>query len=575
VTPATTRELDPAGAGPGSSRARERRPARGQHRRPSVALVLCGAAVAAFTLLPAVYLVVRASEAGLDRVLDIVTATRTVELLGRTALLAVSVTAASVVLAVPLAWLTVRTDLPFRRLWVVLTALPLAIPTYVGGFAFVAALGPRGIAQGWLEPLGIERLPSIYGFPGAWLVLTLFTYPYVLLTVRGSMRRLDPSLEEASRTLGRGKLATLWHVTLPQLRPAITAGALLVALYTLSDFGAVSLLRFDSFTRAIYTQYRGSLDRSAAAVLGLVLVALTLAVLTAETRSRGNATYHRLHGGGARATPVTPLGRWRWPAAAACGGLVSIALVLPMSVIVYWFVRGFDADQPLRLTTTLVANSVSASALGAVAALAAAWPIALLAARHPGRLSRLVERASFTGYALPGIVVALSLVFFGARVAPAIYQTRTMLVLAYVVLFLPQAVGALRASLLQINPSLEEASRLLGRRRLATMRHVVLPLVRPGALAGLALVFLTCMKELPATLLLAPTGYATLATQVWNATSEAFFARAAAPALALVLLSSLPMALLVLRESEREKASEPSEEDDDRLLNPEAPAPAS
>jgi iron(III) transport system permease protein len=209
VTPATTRELDPAGAGPGSSRARERRPARGQHRRPSVALVLCGAAVAAFTLLPAVYLVVRASEAGLDRVLDIVTATRTVELLGRTALLAVSVTAASVVLAVPLAWLTVRTDLPFRRLWVVLTALPLAIPTYVGGFAFVAALGPRGIAQGWLEPLGIERLPSIYGFPGAWLVLTLFTYPYVLLTVRGSMRRLDPSLEEASRTLGRGKLATL------------------------------------------------------------------------------------------------------------------------------------------------------------------------------------------------------------------------------------------------------------------------------------------------------------------------------------------------------------------------------
>jgi iron(III) transport system permease protein len=483
---------------------------------------------------------------------EIASAPRTIELLVRTALLAVSVTGAAVLIAVPLAWLTVRSDLPFRRTWVVLTALPLAIPTYVGGFTFVAALGPRGLVQGWLEPLGVDRLPSIYGFPGAWLALTLFTYPYVLLTVRAALRRIDPSLEEASRTLGRSRLATFWHVTLPQLRPSITAGALLVALYTLSDFGAVSLLRFDSFTRVIFAQYRGSLDRSAAATLGLMLMALTLLVLTAETRTRGRSGYHRLHGSGARATATVPLGPWRWPAFAACTGLVTIALVLPLGVIGYWLARGIAAGEPLRLTTTLAANSVVASALGAVVALVAAWPVAVLAARHPGRLSNLIERASYTGFALPGVVVALSLVFFGARVVPAVYQTRTMLVFAYVVLFLPQAVGALRSSLLQVPPSLEEASRLLGRRRLATARLVVLPLVRPGALAGLALVFLTCMKELPATLLLAPTGYSTLATQVWNATSEAFFGRAAAPALALVLLSSLPMALLVLRESERE-----------------------
>ncbi|HEV2810146.1 MAG TPA: iron ABC transporter permease [Acidimicrobiales bacterium] len=514
--------------------------------------------MASATLLPAVYLVVRAADTGLDSVLDTVTAGRTLDLLARTALLAVTVTATSVALAVPLAWLTVRTDLPWRRVWVVLGALPLAIPSYVGGFAFVAAIGPRGLVQGWLAPLGVEELPSIYGFPGAWLVLTLFSYPYVLLTVRAAVRRLDPSLEEASRILGRGRRATFWRVILPQLRPSIAAGGLLVALYTMSDFGAVSLLRFDSFTRAIYVQYRASLDRSTAATLGLVLITLMVVVLAAETRSRGRAEYHRLHGGGARTPPVVPLGRWRWPAAAACAALVAVALVVPLGVIGYWLVRGISAGEPLRLTGTLIGHSLVASALGAGMAVVAAWPVAVLAARHPGRLSRVVERASYTGYALPGVVVALALVFFGARVAEPIYQTRTLLVFAYVVLFLPQAVGAIRASLLQVNPSLEEASRLLGRSKAATTWSVVLPLVRPGALAGVALVFLTCMKELPATLLLAPTGYDTLATQVWNATSEAFFGRAAAPALALVLLSALPMAVLVMREVDRPDAPYPA-----------------
>lgn len=523
---------------------RRARPAR---RPPSVAtgaLVAVAVGVGLLSLVPAVYLVVRGSEAGITRMVDIATEGRTFALLVRTGVLALTVTAASVAISVPVAWLTVRTDLPWRRAWVVLTALPLAIPTYVGGYTFVAALGPRGIAQGWLEPLGVQRLPSIYGFPGAFLALTLFSYPYVLLTVRAALRRLDPSLDEASRSLGSGRLKTFVRITLPQLRPAIVAGSLLVALYALHDFGAVSLLRFDSFTRVIYTQYRGSLDRSAAAVLGLVLMAVTLVIVTAELRTRGRAAYHRLHGGGARAATPIPLGRWRWPAAAACGLLLLVALVLPLGVITYWFVRGTSSDEPLRLTVDLIGNSLQASALGALVSLVAAWPVAILSVRRPGLLASIVERATYVGYALPGVVVALSLVFFGARVVPAIYQTRTLLVFAYVVLFLPQAVGALRTSLLQVSPSLEEASRLLGARPLATTRRVVLPLVRPGVLAGLALVFLTCMKELPATLLLAPTGYQTLATQVWGATSEAFFSRAAAPALALVVLSAIPMLLL-------------------------------
>jgi iron(III) transport system permease protein len=337
---------------------------------------------------------------------------------------------------------------------------------------------------------------------------------------------------------------------LPQLRPAIGAGSLLVVLYVLSDFGAVSLMRYSTFTRAVYLQYQAAFDRTPAAILGLVLVALTVLVLVLEARYAGGrvGAFRPTRASTTRRPTVLRLGRWRWPAAALCLLVVLVALVLPLTVIVWWLVRGLAAGEPLRLTFVAAANSLRASALGAAAAVAGAFPVALWAARYPGRVSRLVERASFTGYALPGIVVALSLVFFGIRVAPALYQSLLMLVFAYIVLFLPQAGGAVRASLLQIHPALEEAAGSLGAGRLRTVRRVILPLVRPGLAAGWALVFLTAMKELPATLLLAPTGFRTLATEVWSATNAAFFDRAAPPALAIVLASSVPLAVLVMRE---------------------------
>lgn len=528
-----------------------RAPGRWRARPRTPVLTTLGLIVAVGALLPLAYLLVRSGQAGWSRVWEIVSAPRTLILLRDTLALTVAVTATTIMIAVPLAWLTVRTDLPGRRLFTVLTALPLAIPTYVGGFAFVAFAGPRGTLQSWLEPLGVDKIPSIYGFWGAWLVLSLFSYPYVLLTVRAAVRRVDPSMEEASRTLGASAFTTFRRITLPQLRPAITAGGLLVALYTLSDFGAVSLLRFDSFTRAIYVSYRASIDRSTAAVLGVMLVVLTATVLILELRSRGRTMYHRLHAGGSRRAAVVSLGRWRWPAVGACTALVVVALGIPVGIIVYWLVRGIRAGEPVRLTVDLAGNSLWAALLGTIVVVLAAWPVALLAARHRTRTARFVELSAWVGYALPGVVVALSLVFFGARITPAIYQTMVMLVFAYAVLFLPQAMGSMRSSLLQVNPELEEASRSLGRGPMATFTRVVLPLARPGVLAGAALVFLTIMKELPATLLLAPTGYSTLATQVWSATSEALFGRAAGPALALIVLASVPMMFLVLRDRDR------------------------
>ncbi len=506
------------------------------------------ALVMAAMVLPLAYLVVRSLEEGWSELAGVALDGETIAVLGRSALLAVVVTGASVVIAVPLAWLTSRTDLPGGQAWSVLAALPLVIPSYVGGFVLVSALGPRGMLQGALEPLGVERLPEIYGFPGAALALTLFSYPYVFLTVRSALRGMDSALEEAARSLGDGAWTIFFRVTLPQIRPAIVAGSLLVALYVLSDFGAVSLLQYDSFSREIYIQYRSAFDRTPAAILALMLVALTATILFLESRTRGRGRYHRSAAGAVRPGTTVALGRWQGPALLFCGGVVALALAAPVGVLSFWLVRGLVEGEPLRPLWTSAWNSVYASGLAAGVVALAALPVAVLTVRFPGGLSGLVERMTYLGYALPGIVLALALVFFGANYAPWAYQTLGLLIFAYAVHFLPQAVGATRAALLQVNPSVEEAARGLGRGPASVIATVTAPLASSGILAGCALVFLTTMKELPATLLLSPTGFETLATRIWSATTSAFFARAAAPALLLILLSAVPMYVLVIRE---------------------------
>ena len=474
---------------------------------------------------------------------------RILEILGRTLLLVVSVSAASIALAVPLAWLTMRTDLPLRNMWVVLTALPLVIPSYVGGFVVVVALGPRGMLQGLLDRLlGVERLPDIHGFSGAFLTITFLSYPYVLLTVRAALQRMDPSLEETSLGLGFGPWSTFFRVTLFQLRPALAAGALLVGLYTLSDFGAVSLLRYETFTWAIFVQYESALDRTLGAALSLALVGLALGFVAAESLTRGRSRYYSSGAGAARPRVPVRLGRWRWPAVAFCAAVIIAALALPVSILGYWVVRGVAAGEPLLIVWGNIWNSMYVAGLAAVAAVAASLPIAIVSVRYPGLFGSIIERVTYIGFALPGIAIALSLVFFGAKYVSPLYQTTGLLIFAYVVLFLSPAVGAARTSLLQISPHMEEAARSLGRSPLRVFASVTLPLVKPGILSGAALVFLLTMKELPATLILSPVGFTTLATSIWAATSEAFFAQAAAPALLLIVASSIPLAFLMLRE---------------------------
>lgn len=524
---------------------RRGRRAGGSRARPPIVLWLPALVVTALVAVPLLYLLLRASEAG-SGAWDLLLRPRTAEIAFNTTLLAGAVALSTTLIAVPLAWLTSRTDLPGRRLWGAAAALPLVIPSYVGALAIVAALGPKGMLQGWLEPFGVERLPAIYGFWGSWLALTLFTYPYVLLAVRAALRGLDPGLDEAARCLGHGPWRTFLFCTLPQLRPAIAAGALLAALYTVGEFGVVVMMRYDAFTRAVYTQYRSALDRGGAAVMALLLVLFAAALLVAEARVRGRATLHRVGGGSARATRPVPLGRWRWPAFAFCAVVIGLALGLPLLVLGYWFLRSVGDGYDLSRLVVAGGHSLTVGGWVAAAAVLAALPVAVLAVRFPGRLGRLSERASFLGYALPGIAIALAFVALGVRTPW--HQTLPLLVVACVVRFLPEAIGALRVSLLQVSPRLEEAARGLGESPAGAIRRVTMPLVRPGLLTGAALVMLTTLKELPVTLLLSPTGYDTLATEIWRSATEAAYGQAAAPALLLILLSALPTLLLAVRD---------------------------
>jgi iron(III) transport system permease protein len=512
-------------------------------RRPPFSLLSAGVVIAGAAALPAVYLLVAvgsdwstASEAIFD--------SRTLGLLGRSAGLAVAVTLAASAIAVPLAWLTVRSDLRAKRLWATLATLPLVIPSYIGAYLFVAALGPNGSLQALLEPLGVDRLPSLYGFPGAFIVLTLFTYPLILIPVRAVLRGLDPQLEEAALAMGRPPFEVFRTVTLPQIVPAIAGGALLVSLYVLSDFGAVSITRFDSFTREIYISFQSGFERTTAAALGVVLVLTMLALLLVQSRFVGERARHRTGPGTQRPARPVSLGRWRPVAVGFMSLVVLLALVIPVGVLVYWATKGISAGISFSETLGYASNSLLAAGIAALVAAVAALPIALLASRFPGPASRVVERVGYAGYALPGIVVALALVYFGTRVALPLYQTLALLVFALTMHFLPLAVGPAATSMRQVSPRVEEAARGLGRGPVAVFRTVTAPLVRGGILAGAALVFLHAIKELPATLLLAPIGFETLATDIWRQTGFGFYEASAIPALLLLAISAAPLYLL-------------------------------
>ncbi len=509
-------------------------------RTPSRLLRASGIVVAAACLLPLLYLAWRALSGG--GLAEVLLRPRSLAVAGRTALLAASVATTSAGLGLALAWLTERTDLPGRRWLTGLLAAPLAMPSYVAAFAVATALGPRGLLQRLLEPwTGWERLPEIYGFPGALLVLSVLNYPYAFLAVRARLAVMDEAVDDAGRVLGAGALRRFREITLPLIAGPLWSGGLLAALYTLSDFGAVSLLRYETFTWAIYNQYRGSLDRHTAAGLALLLVLVALLLLFGVERFRSGPP--ATASARARRPRPTRLGRLRWPAFALATSVLLPALALPVGVCLYWL-RQAPSGAGAGLLPALGRTGL-ASALAAVVTAALAIPVAFLAARYPSRRSSLLRGLAHVGFGLPGLVLGLALVHFSVQLAPFLYQTVGLLVFAYAIHSLPQACAPLEATLAPLSPRLDDAARALGAGWFRRHLRVTLPLLRPGFLAALALVFLTTVKELPATLMLAPTGFRTLATTVWSAAENVELARAAAASLLLLLLASSVLLFVV------------------------------
>lgn len=514
----------------------------------TIGLRIVVVAVAAVFAVPLGYLVLRGPAAG-DGFWSTLLGGDAAGPLARSLLLAGAVTASTAVLGTAAAWAVVRTDAPGRRWWAVVLALPLVLPSYIGAFTLRAALAPGGL----VDAVTGLRMPAVQGFWAAFGLLTLLSYPYVYLVVAARLRQLPASLEESARLLGRGSGATFAGVVLPQIRPAVVAGSLLVFLYVVSDFGAVTLLRYDTLTRSIFADL---LDRPRSMALALVLAVVALLVVVAEraVAARTVAPEEPLARG--RRGLVLPLGRARWGVAAALGLLAATALGAPLAVLVYWAVRGMAAGAAGVDAGSLVEpvlNSTLAGVLAALAAVVALMPVAYLSARHRDRVAGAANALVVAGFALPGLVIALALVVATVR-APgplgALYQSLPLLVAAYVVHFGAQSLRAAEIGVTSVPPVLGDAARTLGASRARRLLRVELPLQLPALLAGGGLVLLSTLKELPATLLLAPPGFPTLATDVWTATQDALWGHASTSALALVALSAVLTWLLVLRRSD-------------------------
>ena len=499
--------------------AAQERPVRTSIPRPPWPLVVLGAVIAAGALVPIGYVVWYAVDLGPSATWELLARPRVAELLRNTLGLLVGVVAVSTVLGTATAWLVESTNLPGKLGWHALLVAPLAVPAFVNSYAWISTTS------------------AVQSYLGAVMVVSLSYYPLVYLPVVATLRGLDPALAESAQALGLDRWQVFRRVTFPLLRSAVAGGALLVGLHTLAEFGALQMLRFPTFTTAIYDQYRSAFNSAPGTVLAGVLVVGCLVLLGLEVLVRGRGPVARVGAGSARDAVPLELGRSTLPVLGGLTGLVVLALGVPGYALVHWLVVGSSRAFPVDQVAHAAVSTMTLAALAAAVAAVLAIPVCWLVVRYPRPVSIGIERAAYTAHALPGIVVALALVAVSIRVVPALYQTLPVLLFGYAVLFLPRAIVSVRASLEQAPPVLTDVARSLGLHPLQALVRVTLPLLRPGLGAGAALVFLAVSTELTATLLLAPTGTTTLATEFWTASSSARYAAAAPYAMLLVAVS--------------------------------------
>lgn len=509
-------------------------------RRPPAALYIAPVIVAIATLVPLLYLALRAAEADPGVIASLIFRPRTLMLFRNTLALAAGVVTAAVLIALPLAWLTVRTDIRGARLITLLSVLPLAVPGYVMAYALLSLGGNYGV----LARLTGLVVPRPSGYWGALAALALYTFPYMFLNIKSALAGLDPGLEESARSLGYSPGEVFVKVVLPLIKPGLAGGSLAVCLYVLGDFGAVALMRYEVFSYAIYTQYSGAFDRVYAAVLAVMLLALAAVPVVLEGAVLRRGRYARTGNGVARRAAVHRLGGFAVPAYAFAALVVGASVVMPAAVLGYWMILSPPLESFIDVISTFGASFLAAFP-AALLSVAAAVPLVYLAVRYPSPAARLSERVAYIGYAVPPLALALAFVFFSLRVVPALYQSLPLLVAAFALNFLALAMGPVRSALLQSPMRLEEAARSLGYGAFGAFMKAVAPLIGRGAAASLMLVFVMAMKELPISFLLAPTGFTTLSVAVFSRTSEAMMPQAAPYAAAIVLFSSLFVGLIL------------------------------
>lgn len=518
-------------------------------------------AVAALVLLPISVLLL--SWAEIDReIWSHLWETQMTRLLGNTLVLVAGVGVGVTVLGVSLAWLTSLCEFPGRHWLDWALMLPFAVPAYVLAFVFVGLLDFSGPVQTLLRDWfgsGL-RLPRVRSTGGVITVLVLVFYPYVYLLARTAFLAQGRGLMEAARVLGLSPLAAFWRVALPMARPAIGAGLALAIMETLADFGTVAVFNFDTFTTAVYKTWYGFYSLSSATQLASLLLLFVMLVLLGERYSRGRsgvpserprgAALYRLHG-------------WRAFAASAwCLLVFACAFVIPVLQLLVWvWQKGrFDLDERYA---GLILHSLYLGGFAAMLTVAAALLLAFARRLSPTPAVRSAVGIANLGYALPGSVLAVAIMLafswldnhtviplssaLGGAGKPLLLGSLGALLVAYLIRFMAVAYNPLEGALARIRPSLPEASRSLGVGGAGLFLRVYLPLLLPGALSAALLVFVDVLKEMPATLLMRPFGWDTLAVRVFEMTSEGEWARAALPALTLVLVGLFPVIGLIRR----------------------------
>jgi iron(III) transport system permease protein len=507
-------------------------------------LVLPVGLVCAGILVPLTYLVLRAFQADLAMLSEVVLRWRNLVLLFNTVTLAVGVLVVTTLIALPLAWLTARVDFTGRTVFTLLGVLPLAVPGYVMAYVLLATTGGYGTLARLLD----VYVPRLSGYSGALIALSLTTYPYLFLNLRTSLLGMDPQLEESARSLGSGPVEVFFTVILPQLRPGFLAGGLLVGLHVLGDFGVVSLMRFDTFSYALYLQYTASYDRIYAAWLALFMLLMTVGAFALEAYLLKGLIFHSDREEGTQQKKLYNPGAWTVPSYIFAGAVGFLSVGLPVLTVGYWMLGVSPSTFAWGNLVGALWNSVSASVPAALIAAALAVPLAYVGVRYDSFWARGFERVAYLGYATPPIAFALAVIVFTLTVFPLGYQTLWILVGAYALHFLAEAIGPIRSSLYQVPPNLEDAARSLGSGSLRVFARVLFPLLQRGVLVSMAFVFLSAVKELPLTLLLAPPGFQTLSMRAWSYSEELMFADAAPYALTIILFSACFVGLLLREE---------------------------